>query len=284
MERYIHSNQQLWEEWAEINYRSPWYDVAGFKAAPDPLSSLIREGVGDVTGKSLLHLQCHFGKDTLRWALLGATVTGVDFSAKAIAYAQQLATEMHIPATFIQADLYALPQVLHEQFDVVFTSYGVLGWLPDLERWGDIIGTFLKPGGIFYIIEAHPTLLIFDDAKPDDATPDDATPKELRVKYPYFHQAEPLVFAPHSGNYADPNAVVTQAEYSWQHSMADIINPLLRAGLRLEYLREFPHITWQALPSLVRDDEGYWRLPPEYPQLPLSFAIRAVKGETRDSR
>jgi len=265
---YIRGNQQLWEEWADINFRSPSYDVAGFKAAPEALRSHLREGVGDVAGKSLLHLQCHFGKDTLRWALLGATVTGMDFSAKSIAYARQLATDMQIPATFIQTDIYDLPQVLHEQFDVVFTSDGVLGWLPDLDRWGEIVGMFLKPGGIFYIFEAHPTLMIFDDAQRE----------ELRVKYPYFHLPEPLVFAPHVGNYADPNAVVTQTEYSWQHSLADIINPLLRAGLRLEYLREYPIVSWQALSFLVPTDEGYWRLPPEYPQLPLSFAIRAIKA------
>jgi SAM-dependent methyltransferase len=176
MEDYIRGNQQLWEEWADINFRSAAYDVSGFKAAPDPLRAQIREGVGDVAGKSLLHLQCHFGKDTLRWALLGAMVTGIDFSANAIAYAQQLAIEMHIAATFVQADLYDLPQVLHdqhEQFDVVFTSDGVLGWLPDLERWGEIVGMFLKPGGVFFIYEAHPTLMIFDDAQP----------VELRVTY-----------------------------------------------------------------------------------------------------
>jgi SAM-dependent methyltransferase len=215
-------------------------------------------------------LQCHFGKDTLRWALLGATVTGIDFSAKAIAYAQRLATEMHIPATFVQANVYDLPQVLHdqhEQFDVVFTSDGVLGWLPDLERWGEIVGMFLKPGGVFFIYEAHPTLMIFDDTQP----------AELRVKYPYFHQPEPLVFAPHVGTYADPNAVVTQTEFAWQHSLADIVNPLLRAGLCLDYLREYPQVSWQALPFLVPDTQGDWRLPPEYPLLPLSFALRAVK-------
>jgi SAM-dependent methyltransferase len=266
---YLRANQQLWEEWADINFRSSSYDVANFKATPDALRPLIREGVGDVAGKSLLHLQCHFGKDTLRWALLGATVTGIDFSAKAIAYAQQLATEMSIPATFIQTDLYALPQVLHEQFDVVFTSDGVLGWLPDLERWGEIVGMFLKPGGVFFLLDAHPTLLIFDDTQP----------VELRVKYPYFHQPEPLVFAPHVGTYADPNAVVTKTEYAWQHSLADIVNPLLRAGLRLDYLREYSYVSWQALSFLVSDADGDWRLPPEYPSLPLSFALRAVKGE-----
>jgi SAM-dependent methyltransferase len=267
MNPYIKGNQQLWDEWADINYQSGFYDVAGFKADPGTFAPVILEGVGDVAGKSLLHLQCHFGKDTLRWAKLGATVTGIDFSEKAITYARQLAEEMQIPATFVQSNLYELPQNLQGAFDVIFTSYGVLGWLPDLAQWGAIIGHFLKPGGIFYIIEAHPVLMIFDD-----------DPKDLRVKFPYFHNDEPLIFEPQGGNYADPNAVVTQREYSWQHSMADIINALLNAGLRLDFLREYPHITWQALPFMQEDEQGYWVLPPEYPQIPLSFAIRARKA------
>ena len=268
MDRYIKGNQQLWDEWAEINFHSKDYDVAGFKVAPTPFAPVILDGVGTVAGKSLLHLQCHFGKDTLRWARLGAQVTGIDISATSILYARQLAAEMHLPATFIESNIYDVPQVLAGQFDVVFTSYGVLGWLPDLQRWGEIIGQFLKPGGVFYIIEAHPALTVFDDENPT----------ELRVTYPYFHATEPLTFAPRVGTYADPQATYTQNQYFWQHSLADIINPLLSAGLRLDFLHEYPHITWQALPFLV-DDGEYWRLPPNYPQLPLSFAIRATKGK-----
>lgn len=267
MDKYIAGNQELWEEWSDINFRSAAYDVEGFKASPTPLDELIREGVGDVAGKSLLHLQCHFGKDTLRWALLGASVTGIDFSEKAIGFARQLADEMQIPATFIQSNIYDIPEVLQGQFDVVFTSYGVLGWLPDLDRWGALIGQFLKPGGVFYIIEGHPAMRVFDDTDPQD----------LRIKYPYFHSEEPIVFEPTVGNYADQNAAVTTTEYYWQHSLADIINPLLRAGLHLDFLQEYPHLTWQALPFMVQT-EGYWRLPPEYPSFPLSFAIRAIKS------
>jgi SAM-dependent methyltransferase len=268
MDPFLHGNQQLWDEWADINYESQLYDVAGFIANPSRLDPLVLENVGDVAGKSVLHMQCHFGKDTLRLALMGATVTGVDFSAKAIAYARALASEMHIPATFVEANLYDLPQALQGQFDMIFTSYGVLGWLPDLTRWGAIIAHFLKPGGVFVIVEAHPVVMIFDDAEA----------VELRVKYPYFYQAEPLIFAPHVGCYADPTATVTHTEYNWPHDMAEILNALLMAGLRLDYLREYPQMAWQALPFMVQDAEGWWRLPPEYPQLPLSFALHATKG------
>ncbi len=131
------------------------------------LKDLEREEVGDVTGKSLLHLQCHFGLDTLFWARLGVNVTGVDFSETAIALAKSLAQEESLDATFVHSDLYDLPHVLSEQFDIVYTSYGVIGWLPDLQPWGSIIARFLKPGGFFYIAEGHPFMWLLDDTSSD---------------------------------------------------------------------------------------------------------------------
>ncbi len=270
MDQYIQGNKDLWNEMAEINYRSPGYDVAGFVAQPNnfPEGGIVRTGVGDVAGKSLLHLQCHFGKDTLRFALLGAQVTGMDFSERAIAHAHELAAQMGLPATFIQSDLYDLPQHLSGQFDVVFTSHGVLGWLPDMQRWGQIVAHFLKPGGTFFIVEGHPTMYIFDEETP-----------EPHIKYGYFHSEEPIVIEPHVGNYADPDAQITKREFGWQHSMADIVNALISNGLQIEYLREYPFMTWQGFPTLVEDAEGHWSMPPGQPQLPLSFAIRAHKPE-----
>jgi len=268
MNPYIQSNQVLWDEWADINYRSAQYNVASFVAHPAgfPEGSIVRAGVGEVGGKSLLHLQCHFGKDTLRFAVQGAQVTGIDFSERAITYARDLATQMQLPATFIQSDLYNLPNHLSEQFDVVFTSHGVLGWLPDIDQWGAIVAQFLKPGGVFFIVEGHPTMFLFDDETSD-----------LRVKHSYFHSQDPIIVAPHEGTYADPTAHLTHPEYGWQHSLADIVNALLSHGLRLEYLREYPFMSWQGFPALVANEQGHWAMPPDQPQLPLSFAIRAHK-------
>jgi 2-polyprenyl-3-methyl-5-hydroxy-6-metoxy-1,4-benzoquinol methylase len=149
MNPFVRLNRELWDEWADINYASPFYDVEGFKRAPPPLDPVITDGLGALAGRSLLHLQCHFGMDTLRLARLGATVTGVDFSPKAIAYARRLAAETATPATFIESDIYELSTNLTEKFDVVFTSYGVLSWLPDLRTWGQLIARHLKPGGLF---------------------------------------------------------------------------------------------------------------------------------------
>ncbi|MCG2767215.1 MAG: class I SAM-dependent methyltransferase, partial [Anaerolineae bacterium] len=164
MTNYLETNRELWNGWAKLHIESAYYDVEGFKAGGESLHPLEIEEVGDVSGKTLLHLQCHFGQNTLSWARRGARVTGVDFSDDAIALACSLSRELDIEAEFIRSDIYDLPEVLDRQFDIVFTSYGVLCWLPDLTRWAEIVARYLSPGGTFYIAEFHPLLTMFDDA------------------------------------------------------------------------------------------------------------------------
>jgi SAM-dependent methyltransferase len=266
VDQYQQANLALWNEWAEINAKSKSYDLEGFKAGKNRLKSIELEEVGDVRGKTLLHLQCHFGLDTLSWARRGASVTGVDFSDKAIALAQAIGQEVGLDARFIRSDLYELPNILSGQFDVVFTSYGVLCWLRDLKRWAEIIAHFLKPGGVFYIAEIHPFLYVFDDEDP----------AELRVKYSYFHQPEPTEWQV-SGSYADREAKVNQpVDYEWTHSLGEIVSALAAAGLKIEFLHEFDRTVDRTLMCMEQDAEGWWRLKGQ-PGLPLVFSIRAVK-------
>ncbi len=265
MDDYLNSNRELWDGWTRIHVRSEFYDVEGFKAGRRPLDPLMREVVGDVAGKSLLHLQCHFGLDTLAWARLGAKVTGVDFSEEGISAARALNNELGLDARFICSNIYDLPDVLSEKFDIVFTSYGVLPWLPDISKWGQVVGHFLKPGGRFFIVEAHPFIWIFDD---DNAT-------DLCIAYDYFHADAPLVFQV-QGSYADRNADYEHVEYSWNHSLSDILNALIAAGLRIDELREYPFIAWKNFPFMERDTEGWWRLPKHFKEIPLMFSVRAT--------
>ena len=162
-ENYIEINRQSWNSRLESHLRSDFYDVAGFLNGKSSLNSFELELLGDVTGKSILHLQCHFGQDTLSLARMGAKVTGVDLSDKAIAEANRLAQQMHLDATFICCDIYDLLNHLDHQFDIVFTSYGTIGWLPDLSKWANIVSRFLKPGGNFVFVEFHPVVWMFDD-------------------------------------------------------------------------------------------------------------------------
>ena len=267
MDPSLAANQALWNAWTPFHITSKFYDVDGFKAGRETLDPIELEGVGDVRGKSLLHLQCHFGLTTLSWARRGAIVTGADFSIEAIQAARCLASEVGLVATFIHSNLYELSQHLDSQFDVVFTSHGVLSWLPDLDGWARVIAHFLKPGGIFYIVEAHPVVLMFDNQRDDT---------ELRLRYPYFHQPEPLQEEEH-GSYAVPDAPVHGVACYWSHSLADILGALLRAGLRVTSLVEYPFMGWAYFPWMERRPDGAWQLPPGKGDIPLMFSLKATK-------
>jgi len=266
MDNYQQANLALWNEWAQINAKSKTYDVDGFRAGKTSLWPIELEELGEVAGKSLLHLQCHFGLDTLSWARRGAVVTGVDFSDKAVALARALAQEVGLEARFICSDLYALPEVLTGAFDIVYTTYGVLCWLRDLKRWAEIIAHYLKPGGVFYIADFHPFILVFDDDNPT----------ELRVKDSYFYSTTPTEWRV-KGSYADREAHVNQpVEYEWTHSLGEIVSVLAGAGLRIEFLHEHRCSVDRLLEILEQDAQGWWRLKGPA-DLPLMFSIRAVK-------
>jgi SAM-dependent methyltransferase len=268
MDAHRETNRRRWDELTPLHAASAFYDVAGFKAGGSSLKSIEVEEVGDVVGRRLLHLQCHFGLDTLSWARRGACVTGVDFSEAAVAQARALAEETGLPATFLCAAVEALPDVLTGAFDVVFTSYGVLCWLSDLRPWARTVAHFLEPGGFFYIVETHPFAEVFDDA-PGAA--------DLRVGYSYFSTGEPILCQTR-GTYADREAQVGQTtSYQWAHTLGDVVNALVGAGLRLDFLHEFPMGFFPKLSGMARSADGWWRLPEARAGVPLLFSLKAHK-------
>ncbi|MBN2379529.1 class I SAM-dependent methyltransferase [candidate division WOR-3 bacterium] len=269
MDKYVKTNYERWQELVEVNSRSPFYGLERFKKGGLFLDRLEREGVGDIKGKTLLHLMCHFGMGTLSFARMGAQVTGIDFSPKAIALARSLSKELNLPATFVCSDVYELPLNLEGQFDIVFTSYGVLYFLPDLGPWAKVVAHFLAPDGFFYIVDGHPASQMFDLGGPP---PD----PELRVTYPYFSR-EP-VRSEESGSYADSEARMKNTVfYKWLHPVSAIINSLISAGLRIENFNEYPFASAPMHNNLVRKDDGFWRLPDGRMDIPFMFSIRARK-------
>jgi SAM-dependent methyltransferase len=266
MDEYLNANQSRWDELVPIHAASSFYDLDAFRAGRSSLSPVVRGEVGDVTGRSLLHLQCHFGLDTISWARLGARAVGIDFSQPAIELARALAAELKVDAEFVCCDVYESPSTLQRQFEIVFTSYGVLTWLPDLDRWADTVARCLLPGGRFHLIELHPFACMFDDET-----------AEFRLRYPYFRGTEPIRID-RPGSYASPAAILdNQVTYSWPAGVAEVISALLAAGLHLETLHEYPHSPERLRPGLIQDDDGFWRTPPELPDLPLVFAVRVSK-------
>jgi len=267
-ENYFNTNLKRWNELVEINARSKFYDLDGFKSGKSSLFPIESEEIGKVDGKSLLHLQCHFGMDTLSFARLGAKVTGVDFSDKAIKLASQLSEELNIPAKFIKANIYDIPTFLNEKFDIVFTSNGAICWLPDLYKWADIIDYCLKPGGTFYITDNHPFGNLIDEKFKD----------AFQVGYDYFNDGEPYFFDGDDGAYVDSNIKLQNyATYDWFHPLGEIINSLLKVNLELEFLHEFPFSFFQIHPDMKQREDKYWEFYSLKHSVPMIFSIKAHK-------
>ena len=266
----VRANNELWDEWTRIHETSEFYDLEGFKRGGTRLADYEVEEIGDVRGLDLLHLQCHFGIDTLSWARLGARVTGADISQVAVDLAAKTAAEIGIEeARFVRSQLDELPANLDGDFDLVYTSRGVLGWLPDIRRWAEVVAHFVRPGGRFYITEVHPVAQTFEN--------DGVAPGELKLLYPYWEHRAPLAFD-NIGSYADPDAAVTvPKEYGWDHGLGEIVTALIDAGLRIESLREYPFVAWK-IDYLAEAGDGTWRLPESVKgELPLFFSILATK-------
>ncbi|MHA1994111.1 MAG: class I SAM-dependent methyltransferase [Candidatus Hodarchaeales archaeon] len=272
MKEYIEANKKRWNELADVHFRGEFYNVEKFREGGISITDLEVKEVGSVKGKKLLHLQCHFGKDTLSWARLGAQVTGVDFSARAVALATQLSGEIDIDATFIQSEISNLKQTTlpAQSFDIVYTSHGAIYWLPELKTWADLITYYLKPGGFFYIAEGHPTAMIFDDENEEG----------FEVRYPYFHQEDPLDFD-YDSSYASGDVKIKNTkEYGWIHDLGYIVNNLINSGLQIEFLREYPFTAWKMFPFL-KEKDGWWILPEKYQKIPLTFTLKAKKEELK---
>jgi ubiquinone/menaquinone biosynthesis C-methylase UbiE len=264
----MEANRRHWDEVVPLHVASEFYDVASFRSGASTLKNVELSELGSVRGKTLLHVQCHFGMDTLSWAREGATVTGVDFSAQALDSASRLAAELGIDARGVHSNVYDLPNNLDERFDIVFTSYGVLSWMPDIPAWARVVAHFVKPGGTFYIVEFHPTSMIFDDA---DGVSD------LRIRYPYFPVAEPLKWDGEGTYAAAAPGLVHRDTYNWPYTLGEVVTSLVDAGLRIEFLHEFPYSTYQFLPTTRAMPDGTVRLVEHDGSVPLMFSIRAKK-------
>lgn len=271
---YFEANKQLWNQRTAIHKDSSFYDLAEFKAGKNVLTPIELNEVGNVDGKKMLHLQCHFGMDSLNWTRLGANVTGVDFSDVAIKEATQLNEELGLNARFICCNIYDLDpkytrsgktsplEGLGEAFDIVFTSYGTIGWLPDLDKWAEIIAHYLKPGGLFYIAEFHPVVWMFDD----DFT---------CIKY-YYDNRE-LIITENNGTYTDREAVITGKEYSWNHSISEVLNALIKAGLKIQSFNEYMYSPYPCFSKTVETEKGKWHIKGMEGRIPMLYSVKAIK-------
>jgi len=266
------ANLAHWEEMVEVHVQGGAYSkLPAFRAGEAILDPLVASEIGDVRGKKILHLQCHFGLDTLSFARLGAEVTGIDFSPAGIAAAQALSAETGVPGRFIRCKVEEVPQHLDETFDLVFTSWGAICWLVDLKVWSKVIAGALAPGGVFYMAEGHPLALAIDDAAPSPH------PGGLLLRHACLSRAEPTRWDI-ATDYADETTQLeNKTTFDWNHDLGTVVTALSAAGLRIDFLREHPFISWRAFPDLVERDDYFFELPNGFPAIPLSFSLRAEK-------
>jgi SAM-dependent methyltransferase len=264
MADYLAVNRLMWDERVPIHLASDFYDVAGFRAGGQTLREFEPAEVGSVTGRRLVHLQCHFGLDTLSWARRGARVTGLDFSEKAVEAGRRVADEAGIEARFVAADVYDAVAALGETYDIVYTGLGALCWLPDVDRWAEVVAALLEPGGFVYLAEFHPFADTLDDQE------------GRTVAFDYFAEG-PQVWDEPAGSYADPEAPVTYTRsIEFAHGLGEVVTALCAAGLHLDFLHEHDYTLWQRFAALERDGIAY-RLPKDRPRVPLMYSLRATK-------
>ncbi len=260
--KYFETNRNTWNEKVKIHSKSDMYNLEAFKKGKSSLMTYELNALGDVNGKSLLHLQCHFGQDTLSWSRAGAKCTGVDLSDEGIALAQQLNEELQLDAKFVRCNVLDTSEYIDDTFDVVFTSYGVIGWLPDLKPWTKMIAERLKKGGVFYMAEFHPIVWMFDylDGK-------------QIMKYGYMQ--DEVIYEEYEGTYANQNSKMISKEYGWNHGLSEVINALIEAGLQIDYLNEYDESPYNVLPDLETTKSGMYATRDRL--YPLIFEIKATK-------
>lgn len=261
-QHYFDENKHLWNQRTVVHKDSSFYDLNSFLQGKSSLNEIELKELGNIEGKKILHLQCHFGMDSLSLARMGAEVTGIDLSDVAIAEAKKLNDQLSLDAKFICCNVYDLKNHLDEQFDIVFTSYGVIGWLPDLTKWAEIISHYLKPGGFFYIAEFHPVVWMLDEDFKE-------------VKY-YYHNQETIIMDS-QGTYADPNADIQSKEYSWNHSISEVLNALLSQKLHLEFFNEYSYSPYPCFNNIVQGSDGNWRVKGMEDKIPMVYSLKAIK-------
>ena len=258
----FNTNRETWNKKVAIHAASDFYDLESFKKGASSLNCFELEALGNVRGKSMLHLQCHFGQDTLSWQRMGAVCTGIDISDTAIQLAQDLNSELGLDAKFVCCNVLDTSKHVSEKFDIVFTSYGTIGWLPDLKPWAQMVYERLKPGGTFYIVEFHPIAWMYDYT--------DSPPELL-----YGYQQKEAIYEEYEGTYANPASKIVSKEYGWNHGLGELITALSRLGLKIEYLNEYEQSPYDIFPGLVKNDQGLYESPNGL--YPLVFELKASK-------
>jgi 2-polyprenyl-3-methyl-5-hydroxy-6-metoxy-1,4-benzoquinol methylase len=261
-DNYLIKNKMAWKQRTQMHIHSEFYNQASFLEGRNSLKDIELGLLADVKSKKILHLQCHFGQDTLSLARMGAKVCGVDFSYDAIAIAQATKQQLQLDAQFICCDVYDLPQHLNKQFDIVFTSYGTIGWLPDIAQWASIVSQYLKKNGEFIFVEFHPLVWMFDN--------------ELKeISYRYFNGD--AIVETEEGSYADKSSKQKIETITWNHGLAEVIQSLLNEGLELLSFEEYDYSPYDVFPNSIEIAASKYRVKHLDAKIPLVYSLKMRK-------
>ncbi len=267
MER-LQYNIGYWNELADIHQGSSYYDTAAFFDGASTLRDIEVKQLGNITGKKIIHLQCHIGLDSLSLARnLNAIVTGIDYSENSIRVARKYAERASVDCEFHCLRIGEVYQTLERRFDIVYTSYGVLCWLDNLKVWAQDIASLMAPGGEFHLIDDHPFACVFSGDKT----------AALQMSYPYFVKASPYVTFNNYSYAGDGRTLVNNKQYKWGHSMSEIFNCLTDAGLKIVSIDEYHKSFYNILPNMSQREDGWWYLNEYADSLPLVFSLKALK-------
>ncbi|MBS3913639.1 MAG: class I SAM-dependent methyltransferase [Bacteroidetes bacterium] len=259
---YKEINRKSWNNRVYPHIESAFYDHEAFLRGKNSLKDIELHLLGNIQGKSILHLQCHFGQDSISLARMGATVTGVDISDVSILEAKKIATELHADATFICCDLYDLPNHLDQNFDIVFTTYGTIGWLPDIEKWANLISRYLKPAGKLIFADFHPVIWMFDNAFEN-------------IQYRYF-KSDPIVET-ETGTYANRDSEIEVQSIGWNHGLAEVLQALIQNDLQLDEIREYDYSPYNCFANLTESEPGKFRIAHLENKIPMVYSILGSK-------
>jgi SAM-dependent methyltransferase len=259
---YININKSTWNDKVDVHIESDFYDMEGFLNGKSTLNAIELELLGNVKGKKVLHLQCHFGQDTMTFSRMGAIATGIDFSEKAIEKAREINKQLNLNTTFICCDIYDLPNHLNEKFDIVFTSYGTIGWFPDLDKWAKVISQLLKPGGKFVMADFHPVVWMFDNDFKE-------------IFYNYFNTE--AIIEDESGTYADREAEIANQTITWNHPTSELLNVLITNGLELNSFNEFDYSPYNCFNETEEFEQNKFRIKHLENKIPMVYSLSATK-------
>ena len=260
---YISINKAAWDRKVQIHYQSEFYNVKAFIEGNCSLNPIELDLLGDVRGKKILHLQCHFGQDSISLARKGAIVTGVDFSTVAIEKAKELSIETNVDVNFICSNIYDVNKHIDEDFDIVFTSYGTICWLPDLSAWANIISDFLKPEGQFVFADFHPVVWMFDD-------------KFKHIKYCYF-KSDPVIEI-EEGTYAEKNADINHKNITWNHGISEVLNSLIAAGIEIREVKEYDYSPYNCFNETIEVGSSQYRIEHLKNKIPMVYSVLGIKS------